>query len=368
MSNHHHKFSPSQLAAFEKCPRFVKEDSEDSEAARMGTLCHSAIEQGRPEMIVDEDLRAHVLTCMKFAQDLKAAYPNATVTNEQKLAGTYNQGTADICLIAPEQRLAIVTDWKMGQMAVEHPSRNIQLWAYALQIFEMYAEVDECILYVLQPKLSPEPMTAVRLRRDNGEIMTRIERIIAAVEDPTSEPTPDPGTCLWCGAKATCPAIQRHVNMVLQRGVGLAIPDNYTLGVNCTALNVAQRHIICTVLEGYIEQAKKVHAQWMIEHPSEAVPGFRLQTRQGNWKVIDQPLLVGQLQARGMSMDEVLACAKVSPKQAVETLASSNSMLDAAQVMEELRNAGAVERGATSQFLVKTYKTTEVEQLKGLLQ
>ena len=360
----HHKHSPSMLDKLERCPCYVKADTPDSDAARDGTLAHKAMETNNPNLILDEDLREHVLTCIAFRQQMREAYPEAVCYQEMTLSGSYNHGTADEVMIDYGRRLAILIDWKFGAVEVETTERNIQVLNYVLNLFSKVPEIDVVHAYIMQPRISREPVRAIRHKRDNGEIIQRIEGIIKRAEDPYAVPTPSPEACQYCGNKPTCPALNRIVESTTRSGLGFALPENFMIGIDRTPQEAAALYILAGVLDnddtGWCKLMKKSVVERALRDPEYLAQleecGLKMTGRQGNWSVKDQPGVLQELKSRGLADEELWECARLSVKKAVETLCERNSMLDAGCIMDEMALAGLCEQGEPVRYLRKVGK------------
>jgi hypothetical protein len=150
---------------------------------------------------------------------------------------------------------------------------------------------------------------------------------------------------------------------------GIPLPSNWMPGTEKTSEDRAKLHILASLLggdDGWCDQIKKENAQAFAS--GQQIPGFKLVSRAGNWRVDNQDAVLVWLRDQGMSEEQLWEYAKVNAKKAVEALAEANAMRDAASMMSELASVGAVSQGDPIMYLKKSYKGSDAEQLKGMIQ
>lgn len=354
----HAKVSPSKMASCEKCARY-KSNPVSSDAAERGNRMHKATELNRPEMLAEQEDREDVMKSLLILQKLRAEYPDFKEIAEARLTGVLTYGTADRLFLG--ERHAIVVDWKYGQLEVDMAVENLQLGCYAELTFEMYPYLDSVEVIIFQPAVSDEPDRHTYQKAEIGVIVQRMERTIARVEDPSTPPTPDAGNCRWCANKPDCEAFNALSAEVVRSTHGIPMPTNWLIGTEKTAEDRAKLHILATLLPDWAEMMRKENAEAFAN--GQEIPGFKLVSRSGNWRVTDEESVRTWLLKNGLTEHDLWQFAKINAKKAVEYLAEANSMRDAAEMMEELKTIGACDQGDRIQYLKKSFKKNPVEQL-----
>lgn len=361
MSEEHAKISPSKMASYEKCARYESSPA-PSEAAERGTRIHKAVELNRPEMLADEEERNGAMRALHHLQEFRK--PGFQEFAEAKLKGALTYGTADRLFLG--EKHAVVWDLKAGAIEVDPAVENLQLGTYAELTFEMYPQLETVEVAIDQVFVNEYMDRHVYHKEDIGRILQRMERVVARRSDPTTPPTPDASICQWCAAKAACPAMNTLAVETARSTHGIPLPTNWMPGTVKTPLERAKLQVLGMMLcgdNGWWDQIKYENA-----HCGEEIPGFKLVSRAGNWKVDDQDAVLEWLRKKGVTDAELWAFAKINAKKAVESLAEANSMCDAATMMQELASIGACSQGEPIQYLKKSFKCSETEQLKGMIQ
>jgi len=357
----HHKYSPSALANLEKCPSYKNKENGDSDAAIRGTRIHKAVEETRPEMLADEAERELAMQCILARQKLLAAHPGAEVHEEFRLVCDLFHGTGDLVLLDFALREAVVADYKTGAVGVQPPSRNLQLWAYAYAVFQMYPEIESATMAVIQPKVSGETQTAPVGRAFCGECKARVERIVEAVERGGEYYPGD--VCEYCGNKADCPALIRLGEAVAREVSGLPAPASYLPGVPRDPEQIARLQSAAAILSDWADQVKKECAA-VTKDAQLQVPGYKLVSRKGNRKVANPVSLAIAANELGVSLDTLYAgCCTVSAKKAAELVYDLTGN-DAERFLADMEEAGVVERGEDVVYLQKSRGSDPVKILK----
>lgn len=359
------KYSPSRLGSLEACPKFVQDEDGSSEAAERGTRIHKAVEESNPDMLVDQDEREVALKCMYERQLLVDKYPNFDMRHELKLDSSINRGTADLVLLNFDQRTAVLADYKMGVVPVSHPERNIQVWSYAYALMSQYEEIDTVHCYIIQPACFDQPLYAVLTRSDIPKIKQRCDWIIDRAESPDAEETPNDKVCGYCTRKARCPKWQLAAIQMVEENLDYLPPASFVTMIDRTPDELSKYRAFLAILEGLVDQGKKeANAQGdMFAQQGIQIPGYRVQHKVGNLKVIDTAGVVRLIQNDPLVNRDLFVekCLTIKAKPIVELLTDAHEA-DAADVEQELKDLGLIERGAESVFLVKDRKA-DLKQL-----
>lgn len=182
-------------------------------------------------------------------------------------------GTADVITYDAANRTLNVVDLKYGKGHRVDAENNSQGVLYALGAYSDYGmvyDVEKVRIHIHQPRLdhvSVWDLTLDELLRW-GEWIT--ERARACLE-PEAERIPGESQCMFCKAKATCPALLRHSEQMLMSEFDEFEP------VNVDALNDAKlRNVLDNkkLIVGWLEAVEK-HVTERITN-GESFPGYKL--------------------------------------------------------------------------------------------
>lgn len=186
----------------------------------------------RHEFEVDTDMVAAVNT---YVQNIRGAIGTGELLVEQKLSLDWltgeedANGTGDVILLKPDERLLEVHDLKYGQGVVVSPENNEQLMVYGLAALEQYSilgDFDNVKLVIHQPRVYHRPtewvVSVAQLREFEAKVRTAAKDALIAYEfranwlpktlsENVGYLTPSTDGCQWCKAKAKCPALAQQV-------------------------------------------------------------------------------------------------------------------------------------------------------------
>jgi hypothetical protein len=126
-------------------------------------------------------------------------------------------GTADVIAYDPKTKTLHVVDLKYGKGHRVEAEKNTQGVLYALGAYSDYGmiyDVERVCVHIHQPRLdhvSEWSITLDELLRWGEWISERAQLCL----EPEAERVPGEEQCLFCKAKATCPALMRHSEKVL---------------------------------------------------------------------------------------------------------------------------------------------------------
>ena len=356
-SRPHAKHSPSSLAYKEICPGF-KNREESSPAADEGTLLHKALETGKTEGLVDEQLQV-VEMCRGYIESLEAAAKSEgpiKILREVQLniADGLTFGTTDYLLVSTGSRSADLVDFKFGRNTVPDSEINPQVQAYVLGAFEKFPDIDLIRAHVLLPRRD-EVFVADYSRTDMDRLRLRISTIISRCEHPEPELFPT-DNCLWCSRQATCAALHKHALTVANGYEGeLQIPDQFHPGQIIDPTMMSRALALARILEKWCDSVK--HHALQMRLGGQEIPGHELRTRAGTRKITD-PLAAWAAVRDRLTPDQFVACCDVSISKLENTFAEAaprGSKTKAKQEFSEaLADLGIVESGKESFYLAKT--------------
>lgn len=211
----HHKYGPSGLASFERCPQFVKREEGEGGAhpvAVEGTMLHSKVEL-RDVTNLTKDQTTMVENSLAYMDQLTADADSV----EQEIMleickkddGTFvSFGTTDLIAHWFEQKKAKMIDWKFGWNTVTHPKDNLQVVCYVVGFFEKYDYCDEIEAHIYMSRYGSGEFHTFK-RSDLDDLKLRILTVVDRVESNAPH-TPSTQACLYCDIKGTCPAVAGH--------------------------------------------------------------------------------------------------------------------------------------------------------------
>lgn len=211
----HHKYGPSGLASYERCPRFVKREEGEGDAhpvAVEGTMLHSKVEL-RDVSNLNKDQTTMVENSLAYMDQLTATADS--IEQEimleicKKEDGSYvSFGTTDLVAHWFDDKKAIMIDWKFGWHGVTHPKDNLQVLCYVVGFFEKYEYCDEVDAHVYMARYAYGENHVFK-RSELNDMKLRILTVVDRVEAEAPH-TPSTEACLYCAIKGTCPAVASH--------------------------------------------------------------------------------------------------------------------------------------------------------------
>jgi hypothetical protein len=278
----HAKHGPSSLKSKEICPHWQNR-SGSSEAADEGTKMHEAAETGRLDNLTPEQI-AQVRECLDAVDELQSEIPGAIRYTELQVdVCGLTFGTADVVIIGTNT--ATLIDHKFGRVPVDDAEINLQGWAYALGVFDLFV-VDSVKVVFLQPRCDLRTEHTFTRDADYDRMRDRVAAVIEKAEDSNSPYNPHPDNCQYCGAKALCPALTAKAMMVVEK-----LPERLELPKVMDPMQIAEPDQMALALRlapVLIEwaEAVKSHALEMVRNGQE-IPGYQLKHRSGR-RVIKQ--------------------------------------------------------------------------------
>lgn len=240
----------------------------------------------RREYAVHADMAGHV---NQYVQAVKHHAADGTLLVERRLAiSTYTgeeggRGTADAVVITPEGELQ-VHDLKYGMTPV-NAEKNPQLMLYALGALEEYGAVAEFTgvrMFIHQPRIGK---AASEWACSVSELLAFGEHVkerafhahqVLGIEDPAAyfhHLRPSDAACLWCKAKAKCPALSKFVTDTIGAEFEDLTSENaIPVAADNTALST--KLAACGLIEKWIKAVRAaVEGELFAGHP---VPGYKL--------------------------------------------------------------------------------------------
>lgn len=269
MSAAHSTWSASKFESIMLCPgKIVLEDglpNSSSKYAAEGTAAHQvltwALQDDRPASAyigrvvpaddwmfeVDDEMAEHIQVCIDYVYDLRGAdgilFADERVNYSSYLSTPEHEawGTADV-IIARGAEL-IVVDFKYGRGVEVSADQNPQMMLYALGALQAYhglvADFERVRVAISQPRvkrapseydLAVEELEAWGRSTARSAVMTCQNAQRTRLEEDDHRWTevflrPTEKACMFCKAKATCPALRAEVADTL--GTSAATVDEF---------------------------------------------------------------------------------------------------------------------------------------------
>ncbi|WP_044100829.1 DUF2800 domain-containing protein [Acinetobacter pittii] len=247
-------------------------------------------------------------------------------------------GTSDAVVLTETE--IQVHDLKYGKGVKVDAESNEQLALYglgALATFGMFGDFKQVRMVIHQPRLgyqSESVLTVEELYDFANEAKTQvtfIHRLEDGVESPDGatcevfEAAFNPGEkqCHWCKAKATCPALQKHlVETIAGEFEDLTQLDLQEEITNATAHvlsleneQLSRMYAVIPLLEGWIKAVDSTVHQKM--HAGEAIPGFKMvQGKKGNRAWTDAEEAEKLLKSMRLKTEQMYDLKLISPTKA----------------------------------------------------
>jgi superfamily II DNA or RNA helicase len=325
----HARSSPSKLKNLEICPSYVGEDGPPHPVTLRGTAMHEALETGSDaaldpaDPVTGERLNTErdlVTMVREYIEAEKSAYGITTTLDEQHLK-THDpdvQGFVDRVMFsardAQGKRKAYIRDYKFGYNVVDHPKINPQAIAYTVGTFLKWPDVEEVNFSFMIPRCDAI-LEHTFTRADLPELKLRISTIAERVRKLAGkERNPVTENCLYCGEKATCPALHAKA-LVIANGYNeddkLALPAEFHSSLITDPVQMAKALNAVTVIEKWCESVRSHAVKLRLEVGVE-IPGYQLIERQGKRTVADPVKAFEIAKEFGVSEQEYIAAADIS--------------------------------------------------------
>lgn len=271
----HHPFGPSRQKSLSICPGHLPTKNE-SEVAKMGTVCHSIWETGdtsladqlwEPEEALKwiSDLNAvWDLTLENFVGEFGSVTP---VLNEITLDSPgINFGTVDKLAVTIQGDAALLGDAKFGAWSVDHADTNEQGKNYAVLVWDTMPSVDNIWVFFGNPRLAQYTIAkfnrAEHYQPFREELRDRLER---ATNADTSTFRFDPVNCSFC-ARTECP-----VRLAVVEEIVKSHPNVSTMDIQ----ELADLKRKSNVFKGLAKQIDDEAKRRMLED-GEEIPGYEI--------------------------------------------------------------------------------------------
>ena len=222
----HAKLAPSAAHRWLSCPGSVALSegilSTSSVYAEEGTRAHNAAacllnDSGYPPQNVSDEMLSYVgvyTDAIRRAAEGKLLFVEVPVDISMWTGEAGGKGTADAVIVS--DGAIEVHDLKYGMGHIVDAEHNEQLMIYALGtldlIEEIIGKVTEVKLVIHQPRRDHlSEWTVSREDLMNFGEYVRAKARVALTCDPGNNLYPSDKACLWCPAKATCPALREAV-------------------------------------------------------------------------------------------------------------------------------------------------------------
>jgi hypothetical protein len=265
-------------------------------------------------------------------------------------------GTSDVVLVTGNHLTLI--DYKFGAGYIDAPENNMQAKAYTAGAFLANPGAKTAEFIFVIPRRD-EVLRHIFKRDELLNLVEEVERVVRAAENPDSPYNPSEETCVFCGEKPKCPAINTAVAKVADKYGELQLPDEFHSSAIASPNQMAMAMQAATVVERWAKSVRH-HAMEMVLN-GEEVPGYELKYRQGKRTVRDVQSAWSVVQeTTSLNLEDFLPACSVSItelEKVVKTQAPRGQKKAlAAEVFDTLQDAGILFRGGEISYLGKTTK------------
>lgn len=241
----HHPFSPSTLNSREACPKYQPTQTE-SDASRMGTLQHNAVESDEDDARLSDRRALVVAQCKELITDRIAEFGMGARTfrevylpvDDEKIKapdGTVWEGSTggylDFGIVSADETHAEVLDWKFGRNAVTHAQENLQGISYMLGLKRKFPKLRTCRVLFFQPHIDHESEHTFDIT-DPSALLLRVRTVVARAQEASKNPADysmaraSLGACNFCALVGLCPKVAEFAIQIGKKYAPLALPDD----------------------------------------------------------------------------------------------------------------------------------------------
>ena len=350
----HHIHGPSTLKPKAVCAGWINRQSGDTGAADEGEKLHACVETGSTQGLTEEEAQC-VQLCLDLLARLEPGAIEILKEHRLEILGGHTFGTADR-IIRRTKTFVDLPDWKFGRLDVDPAENNVQGWAYALGVFELWPEVTAVRVWFVLPRLDKiHRHTFTRgdlpqLRKTVRTIVDNANKFLATGDESLLRRT-EYG-CNYCGRKAKCPLFVNYAVQIAHKYAPLEVVDEVHSSQITDPAQMAKLLTAARVLEKMVESVK-VHALEMaLAHGG--LPGYEVAERRGTRSIRDLGLAIPVLE-KHLDDRELLSVAKISLGDALDLIGSKaprgQKGKTIAAITQELIDADAITSGEPSKYL-----------------
>lgn len=290
------------------CRSLPKEDEtrrDPNDDAASGTRIHAEL-AGQIGVSLTEDERATADKCISLWWELltKHEFKPSMTTTERRLwlhddaLNKILSGQPDI--VVANGRRAVIVDWKTGRNESTEAAGNQQLRTLAVLVAEHY-DVDQVIVAIIQPHVSPQVTTAFYNADDLARARIELLELIEAIQKPDAPRRAGEKQCRYCRGRAICPEAQEVVNSV-------ALLPDAELRI-LTPERTAQLLDACARAEDVIE-AIRAHAKDTLA-AGGTIPGWTMKPGAVRDTITNPQLVFGRFIERGGTVEQFMPAVTV---------------------------------------------------------
>lgn len=366
MSEYHALASPSSSAKWLNCPNSlameIGQPESDTKAADLGTDKHEllslCLEFGKnaidyeghvlkKEHTVNKELAADVQTVLDNINERVSSYRlrgcDVSIDSEQDVPTTHvttepdATGRADIVLRVswPDGNTDVeVIDAKFGwqEVLAERNTQGMMYLAGAIEKFSLTEDFRNATFVIEQPargvsdewSTTPDEIAAfVEDARPKAQKAIMIHKLASEGQRALKEEdfNPSEKTCMWCKAKAVCPALKAKVEETIERDFQALDPDS-NLAVLVEHVSVERLGEIFPHLELIEDWVKAVRAR--IEHEvftGNTVPGVKVVAgKKGNRAWSSEEEAEAMMKKFKMKQEQMYSFELLGPKPILDSL------------------------------------------------
>ena len=282
----------------------------------------------------DDDLRY----ILNYTDKIKELSKGHTLLVEQKVPLGHvtlekdAEGTSDAVILYRDGETLAVDDFKFGMGVKIYARKNRQMMLYALGALHKYEVLGtwkRIIMRIHQPRLEhfdEWECTREELEEFADEVRFRAQFVWRLLRGevklrPAEDLVPTEKGCMWCKAKATCPALAAHTMSLLADDFEAAdqVPTNQTTNIVARIETIDNDKLAwfmqnLGLVEDWVKAVRgRVESELLA---GRAVPGFKIvQGKKGNRKwqdetIVEQTLKTWHLKKAAIYKTKILSVAE----------------------------------------------------------
>jgi len=362
----HAEFGPSSLKYVFKCTGYHGREGTNP-AAEMGTRIHEALEVRDPSALqTEQEVGIYERIILDEDEVFASVYggtEGVTILREERLelelnseAKTPTFGTSDI--VAFKDDIGLLIDYKTGISHIDPVRDNWQAIAYSLGTFQKYPELMTIHFAFLIPQRN-ETLLGTFLRSEVETYKSKISQTISQAEVirpqwQTGAPDLDCLTpsvnCRFCRHEGHCPALGAvAIKIAVKLKPDLLFDAEIDPSKVDDAGTVEQLFAVAKIVSNWADTIKGKATQ--MAKDGVEFDTLKLRSMGANKVVVNKAKLVQLAIDHGMTVEEVLEAADLSPNKLGAALAanaergSKGTISD--QFIADAMSLGAVEVGTT---------------------
>lgn len=240
--------------------------------------------------------------------------PDSTPWNEHKelrIEILDQWGFLDRLILFPHFQHALLFDLKTGRYSVDPAENNLQIWGYAVGIWDTFPDIDTIEPHLIIPRRNEVSHCVFGRKTDYERLKTEIFKVIENARLQSGK-VYHPGwvQCRFCNNKTKCPALAEFAAQIVPRyNEEFVIPTPIHPSEITDIQTLDRAFLLGKVLEKWYESLK-FHITQLAREGFE-FDHFKLVEIRGKRKINNPSALWDILQQKGWDLNTFLSCCEV---------------------------------------------------------